>query len=335
MKAGSRPQYIPLSTSEYWLLNACTQPKAAAQTAWEQWRAHCRVETADARSQAMFGLLYLNLIVGLDSPEANLLKGIYKRTWYANQLALAKLHQIYDGLAVNGTPAVVLNDASLVGGHYPDIGCRAIRCIDLLFRAEHWEKGITWLTGEGWKVQPDKSFASATSLSIVSLSGSDNQNLRVWTNPFTAEPQEDTETRTWESARDMELNGKPVLTLGPVEQILSLSADARRVAKPPLFVVTDAMVLLQSLTCRSDWTRLVWRAQRYEHILPLRNMLAFLQAAMSAALPSWVLPALHKMAISHGELLQYHRACESLPLRLKSALLRGLRYLRPGKARGG
>jgi hypothetical protein len=79
---------------------------------------------------------------------------------------------------------------------------------------------------------------------------------------------------------------------------------------------------------------LVWQAQRYERILPLRSMLAVLQTRLAAPVPSWVVPALHKMAISHAELLEYHPVCEGLPLQLKSACLRWLLPLMPGPARG-
>jgi hypothetical protein len=64
-------------------------------------------------------------------------------------------------------------------------------------------------------------------------------------------------------------------------------------------------------------------------------MLAFLAATLAVSMPPWVLPALHRMAISHAELLQYHAACESPSLRLKSACLRWLRPWRPGAVRAG
>ena len=202
-------------------------------------------------------------------------------------------------------------------------------------RAKDWERSITSVAEEGWQMQTGKSFASPTSLSIMAFAGSEHRSLRVWTNLFAAEPREDTEDRIWEEGRGIYVNGRSVVILGPVEQLLCLSAEAVRVKEPPLFLYADARLLVQSLIARSDWTRLVWQAQRYEHVLPLRNMLAFLQAKLSIVLPPWVLPALHKMAISHAELLQYYRACESLPLRLKSTCLRWLLPLRRVHVRAG
>jgi hypothetical protein len=333
MKAKLRSGYPHLSTAEGWLLSAATEPGAVARAAWEHWRTRCRLETAPPPSQALFPMLYANLIADVGGPDTTLLKGVYRRTWYGNQLVLAQVKPLLDRLAGQDVGTLLLNDASLVAGHYPDIGYRDIRCIDILVRAKDWNGSITAAAEEGWEVQAGKSFASPTSLSIMTFADSERRSLRVWANLFAAEPREDTEDRIWQEARSTQVNGRSIATLGPVEQLLCLSAEAVRVKEPPLFLYADARLLVQSLTANSDWTRLVWQAQRYEHILPLRNMLAFLQARLSVALPPWVLPALHRMAISHGELLQYHQACESLPLRVKSTCLRWLFPLLPGRAR--
>ena len=325
--------YPHMSNAEGWLLSAATQPGPVARAAWERWRTRCRLETAPPPSQALFPMLYANLIADVGGPETTLLKGVYRRTWYGNQLVLAQVKPLLNRLAAQDVATLLLNDASLVAGHYPDIGYRDIRCIDLLVRARDWNRSITAAAEEGWETQPGKSFASPVSLSIMTFAGSENRSLRIWTNLFLAEPREDTEDRIWQEGRSIQINGRSILTLGPVEQLLCLSAEAVRSGKPPLFLYADARLLVQSLPARSDWTRLVWQAQRYEHILPLRNMLEFLRSRLDVALPAWVLPSLHKMAISHGELLQYHQVCESLPLRLKSTCLRWLLPLLPGRAR--
>lgn len=333
MKSWPRSVYPRLPIEHIWLLGASTQAGSGAMAAWESWQEHCQVETADLQSQGLFGMLYANLIAGLGAPDSSVLKGVYKRNWYANQLALAQLMALLDRAAASGIRAIVLNDVPLVAGQYPDIGYRAIRCIDLLVRRGDWSNSLSLASGGGWQEQHSKSFGSPGALSICSFSGPGDSNLRIWTNLFVAEPLEDTEERTWHEARSFELNGREVLSLGPVEQLLCLSADVLRDTDPPLHLYADARVLLALLASTSDWVRLAWQAQRYECVLPLRNLLAFLQENLSVKLPPWVLPALHKMAISHFELLQYHDACDSLPLQFKSACLRALRSLRRGASR--
>jgi hypothetical protein len=317
------------------LLNASTQSQSIAEIAWEKWRACRDIDTADANSQALFAMLYANLVANLGGPEVNLLKGTYKRTWYENQLKLSQLQPLLDRFNEFDIAAVLMNDVSLVSGYYPDIGYRTIRCADMMVHVEDLEKSIKVATGIGWQRQRNKSFTSPDFLSIASFLGPQKTRMRIWTNLFMADPQQETETRIWEAAQPSEILNHSVLTLGPVEQLLCLSADTFREKEPPLFRFADARLLLGSLKSTADWTRLVWQAQRYEHILPLRNMLAFLDEALAVSAPPWVLPALHKMAISHSELLQFHQACESVTLRLKSACLRWLSPFRTGAARGG
>jgi Uncharacterised nucleotidyltransferase len=332
MKAKIRSSHPHFTPAEDWLLSAATQPTPVARAAWQRWRTRFRVETAGEPCQALFAMLYANVIADLGGPDTSVLKGVYRRTWYGNQLVFARLKPFLDHLASQDVAPILMNDAALVAGHYPDIGYRDIRCIDILVRGKDWGRSIAAAGAEGWQAEPQKSFESPTSLSIMAFAGSEGRTLRVWANLFAAEPREDTEDRIWQAARCIRVTGRSILTLGPVEQLLCLSAEAVRLREPPLFLYADAGLLAQSLSAQSDWTRLVWQAQRYEHVLPLRNMLAFLQAKLSIGVPSWVLPALHKMAISHGELLQYYQACDSPSLRLKSTCLRWLSPLRRGHA---
>ncbi len=333
MKANIRSSYPNLSTAERCLLSAATQSRTIAQAAWEQWLTRCRLETAEPKSQALFGMVYANLISDLGGQDAALLKGIYRQIWYANQLMLRQLRPLLDRLAADGIPVLLLNDAALVTRYYPDIGYRAIRCLDILVHGEDWNRSAVAASEEGWQAEQNKSFGVRRSLSAMAFSGPESRSIRIWANLFSAEPQEDTEARIWQEARSVRINDHSIFTLGPAEQLLFSSAEVFRNQEPPLFLYADARLLLQSLTSDSDWVRLIWQAQRFEHILPLRNMLAFLQETLSAALPAWVLPALHKMAISHAELLQYYQACESPQLRLKSRCLRWLVPLLPGETR--
>jgi hypothetical protein len=142
-------------------------------------------------------MVYANLVADLGGPDSTLLKGVYRQTWYANQLALHQLRPLLDRFAADGVSALLLNDASIVAGYYPDIGCRAIRCIDILVHGEDWDRSIASASEEGWQAQRSKSFGSLGSLSAMAFSGPECRSMRIWTNLFTAAPQEDTDARIW------------------------------------------------------------------------------------------------------------------------------------------
>ncbi|MEZ5735856.1 MAG: nucleotidyltransferase family protein [Novosphingobium sp.] len=326
--------YFRLSSDERQLLLAATQRQPVARQAWEQWIADNRLETAGLSSQALFGPLYANIPADLSVSDTTILRGVYKRTWYANQVALSRIQPLLARMAAAAVPAVLLYDACLALGYYADVGHRPINCVDISVPASAWNTSIDAAIDDGWQAREDKSFVSASSLSCMVFAGPMDASLRIWVNLFIARPQEATEAQVLRETRPVEFKGQSISILGPVEQLLCLSADVFRADKLRLSSCVDAYVLARSIGSETDWNRLVAQAQRFEHILPLRNILSFLETELALELPAWVLPELRRMAISHGELIRYRQACETLPLKIKAACRRWLGPMFTGAARG-
>lgn len=322
-----------LSSDERALLAAATQSRDVARVAWEQWKGTSRLETAGPRSQPLFGQLYANVVGDREDPETALLRGVYKRTWYANQVLLGRLQSLASGLTREGVSPVVLNDAALALGYYADLGHRAIDCLDVVVPAASFERSLAVAAEEGWRLDADASFGTPTSLSIAAFAGRKEGSLRIWATLFAAQPRHDTEARLWGDARALELNGRTFHVLGAGEQLLCTSAEAVRQPEVTLSRYADACLVARTIVSDDEWAGVVWKAQRYEHVLPLRNMLRFLERNVSLALPQWLLPELGRLAISHGELLQYRRACDTPALKAKAAVLRMLRTRSAGSSR--
>jgi hypothetical protein len=66
----------------------------------------------------------------------------------------------------------------------------------------------------------------------------------------------------------------------------------------------------------------VTQTQRYQLIIPLRQMLTLLERILPIEYPSWVLPSLSKMPIGYHELRNYHLFPDNLLLNLKALLIR-------------
>lgn len=323
-----------LPSDERALLMAATQSRDVARAAWEQWKGISRLETVGPRSQAIFGQVYANVVGDLEGPETMLLRGVYKRTWYANQVLLGRVQPLVGRLTREGASPILLNDAALALAYYTDLGHRTIDCLDVLVPAASWRGSLAAATDEGWRFDENLSFGCPGSLSIATFAGRQEGTLRIWADLFAARPQHDTEARLWRAARSLEVNGQTFHVLGAEEQLLSTSADAFRKREVPLSRYADAALVAHAITSEHDWARVVWKAQRYEHILPLRSMLRFLERNVSIALPAWLLPELRRLPISHGELLQYRPACDTVGLKVKAVLLRVLRTPRAGSLRG-
>lgn len=319
----------PLPQADWLLLNAAAQPGDAGCTAWNEWLALNSLESAGPAAQPLFGMVYANLGAERVGRQGNLLKGVYKRNRYVNQMTLAQAGSLLDRLAAQGAPAVLLHDTALLAAYYPDLGCRTSRCIDLLLRREHRAVGAEAARAEGWEARPEQSFGSPRALSADLFAAPGRRSLRIWSNLFAAEPLEDAESRSFGGARNIAVDGRDFAVAGPVEVLLCMAADAYRGKTVPLHTYLDAFWLVGAFENGEDWIRLVWQAQRYEHVLPLRSLLSVIETVAPGATPAWVLPGLRKMAISYSELLQFRHACDSRGLQLKSAGLRWYRRLRP------
>lgn len=232
-----------LSSDERALLMAATQPGDTARTAWEQWKGTGRLATAGPRSQALFGQLYANVVGDLEGPETTLLRGVYKRTWYANQVLLGRMQSLASRLAEEGVSPLLLNDEALALGYYVDLGHRTIECLDLLVPAASWEHGLAAARSDGWRLDDDTSFGPPTGLSIATFTSRQNGSLRIWTNLFAAQPRHDTEARLWHEARSLEVHGRTVRLLGAEEPLLCTSAEAVCGREVPLSRYADAALV--------------------------------------------------------------------------------------------
>lgn len=319
----------PLPPADWLLLSAAALAGDAGLTAWNEWQVKNPLESAGPGVQPLLGTVYANLGPERVGRQANLLKGVYKRNRYLNQVTLTQAGALLDRLSAQGVPALLLHDTALLAAYCPDLGCRPSRCIDLLLRREHRAVAAEAAHAEGWEARPEQSFGSLSTFSAQLFAAPGRRSLRIWSNLFAAEPLEDTESRSFRGARSVAVGSRDFAVAGPVEMLLCVAADAYRGKAVPLHTYLDAMWLVGAFENDEDWIRLVWQAQRYEHILPLRSLLSVIGAVAPGTTPAWVLPGLRKMAIAYSELLQFRRACDSRGLQLKSAGLRWYRRLRP------
>src|SRR5207237_7629349 len=89
--ARRRPDAWPTREQER-LLRAALLRGPLALEAWDEWKAGADMDPLDAGSYRLLPQLYRNLHrQGVDEPVLVLFRGIYRRTWYENQL---RFHQL-------------------------------------------------------------------------------------------------------------------------------------------------------------------------------------------------------------------------------------------------
>jgi hypothetical protein len=131
----ARPGRVWPTREQALLLRAALGDGDEAQVAWEAWRAATDFDRLDGGSYRLLPLLYRNLErlgVGEEGTDLGRLRGIYRRTWYKNRIAIAHLAGLIGHLDAAGIPTMVLKGAALTTLYYRDHGGRAMEDCDLL-----------------------------------------------------------------------------------------------------------------------------------------------------------------------------------------------------------
>ncbi|MEH2009597.1 nucleotidyltransferase family protein [Nostoc sp.] len=287
-----------LTPAQELLLQASLLKEKAALTAWEQWQSSVDIEVLDAESNVLLPQLYQNLLAhGVEHPHMARLKGIYRRNWYANQLRLKHLKNLLSHLKDGGIEAIVLGQAAL----YP---CQAenSRPIDnfhLLIRSDQLDGAIDQLSGLNWQT------ANPVNKTLIYLHNHQQYSLYLQSHLFWAIPQDHTDEQVWHYATT-DFCDRAGWRLSPTDQFLDGCARTFFKSRSrQIYGIADAMISIINAGSDLDWMRLITQAQRYQMILPVRNMLILLQQVLHFSAPSWVLPAIFQMPIAEAEWLNY------------------------------
>ncbi|MTJ50063.1 nucleotidyltransferase family protein [Dolichospermum sp. UHCC 0259] len=312
------------------LLQAAILPEQTALNAWRKWRDSVDIETLDPQSHHLLSTLYPNLLRhGVEDAQMSRLKGVYRRTWYVNQLLARSFVQVLHRLQEEEISPLVIGEMGLVSTIYPDYGYRPLYRLDLLVPYSQTLAAINTLEELGWtnsyRPQPGDRFGKNPLPLWRVTSPNDPLCVPIYLHNhlFSAKPQSYTDEKLWTDAISTEIGNFPAIVLSPIDQLLHLSLQNNREGKQrPIYWLADASLLVQALSEESDWVKLVTQAQRYEIVLPLRYLLKELGEVLNLSFPDWVLPSLNQMAIAYSELLEYNLAGDRKLLLLKAQLLR-------------
>lgn len=315
--------YKPTDAQEL-LLQAALLEGQPALTAWEQWQSLVDIENLDASSYSLLPSLYQNLLRHpVEDAHMARLKGVYRRTWYANQLRLSQIRSVLMALAAVEVTPILLGDAALSPDH---TDCnRPIHSFALLLRLTDMEATVQTLNSLKWHPVDGDSAGGQGALPLR-FQDDRQQLLSVQGHLFWAIPQSDTDELVWQYAiPNLHMAG---LLLSPADQLLYLcSTTFCRDRGDPLRGIADALILMRQSGDTLDWNRFVSQAQRYQMIIPVRNMLMLLKHSLQCPAPKWVIPALSQMPIAQTEWLQYQIWAGNRRLLAQSACFRLIRPL--------
>lgn len=316
------PEIIYPTEQQKLLLKAALLPQEDALKAWNQWYPSAEINSLDSDSNQLLALLYRNFSQSnIELANQDKLKGIYRHNWTNNQIKLPGFFSILEQLSQAGIEAIHLNTPTLVYCYYKDYGSRPINSFSLMIKPADFLKVSNVLSSLGWQSQQNELAIEDNSV-VNKIFYKDNLLLYLLSRIFWAIPQDHTDNQIWQQAKKIKVDNYQIYLISPTDQFLVLCLQAHYNPIPALIHwLTDCMIILQSAETEIDWVRLVTQAQRYQLILPLRNMLSFLNHLLGISIPDWVFPSLYTMPISDHELVTYYVPPGNKLLKLKSLLL--------------
>lgn len=322
-------------TSEHeLLLRAALQQGKDATDAWDQWKTTVDIEDLDPESYRLLPLLYRNLSVhGIEDSEMVRLKGVYRRRWYENQLLVSKITALLHSFQDAGIKTLILKDVALLLHYYQDDGLHAIDTLDICVRWEDGNAAIGLLNKLGWMLKekvPDKVISKLSVISFVDESG---KILNLYRHIYWYAEQVETNFGT--GAIVTQIKDLSTYVLNPTYQLIQLCHQGTIWhLVPPIRLVADGMIIINSFSGSIDWDVLVADAEKYRLILPLQKMVAILSELLLVPIPDAIIAKVRDLKPSAFELIEYQvSAGKPLPV-IKTFIMRYSQYLKSVQSTG-
>lgn len=273
----------------------------------------------EAEGQRIMPLLYQRLLAGqqlhrLPQAAAQALHLAFHRQWGRNVVRLQTLEHVLALLAGAGIRPIVLKGAGLVLTVYDELAVRPIGDVDLLVAREEFRPALQHLQASGGIVTHDEPFDGAyevvthhvalifpaVSQVVVELH---HQWLSLPARQASLVALPDLRAR----AQTVQAGGRPVDVLGTEDQVLHLCGHLaiHSAVMQRLIWYYDVDQVIRRAGPRLDWEAVTALAQRYQMVLPLRDVLAAVVEAFATPVPEQVQIKLAGLAVSDAERQRY------------------------------
>lgn len=302
-----RPDSWPTRQQECLLRAALLQGRPALE-AWEAWKAEANIAHVDAGSYRLLPLLYRALSrQRVGDPVLGILRGVYRRVWYDNQLLFHRVADVLRSFRENAIDVAVLKGAALAVLHYRDWGLRPMDDIDLLVRPRQLPNAVGVLTAAGFAPAPGIDGPQSRGFYDAQRRGID-LHWRV----FPENPRTVSDESFWDGSVPITIHGVPACALNASDQLLHVCAHGVPWNfAPTIRWVADAMMILSDEDATLDWERLLAQARARRLTLPLRDALCYLKEAFDAPVPESVIQTLRGVRTSVAERLAYAASTRS------------------------
>ncbi|RPI71217.1 MAG: hypothetical protein EHM47_10720 [Ignavibacteriales bacterium] len=280
-----------------------------AIAAWKEWKGIIDFDKIDPGSYRLLPLLYNNLIKNeVKDKKLDMLKGIYRRTWFENQILSYQVVKILDIFNNSGIKTLVLKGIALINIYYRDYGLRPMSDIDILIPTEKAADAFIILKKLGWSASeyksPEKIMSIIHSCDLTDSTGTHHVDLH-W-HLFIECCQQNADDDFWEGGIKKKIKDVPTHVLNQADQLLHTCVHGMKWSIiPPFRWVADAMIIINSSQNRIDWNRLISQAKKRRLSVPLRYALEYLHKTFNADIPTEVLKNIRKVPTTKIERIEF------------------------------
>lgn len=281
------------------LLRACLGTGESAIAAWREWQGRIALDDIDYASLRLIPLLSHQLRqAGVEHPDLGRYRGIYRKSWYENQVLFRLAAQVTQLCQAAGIPVLVLKGVPLAHFYYAETALRPMTDFDFLVRPHQAEAARVALQGAGWILTSNQHpVRGSKEWSFTHPDGGTiDLHWRLGATSFAR----DAEDAYWRDAEKFSLNGIATLTLCPTDHFFHAcvhGVPANWMA--PFRWMTDAMMILRKREI--DWDRLLALAQSHRVTFLLRHALHYLRTQLDAPIPDEILERIALLPIEPWE----------------------------------
>lgn len=279
------------------LLEACLGKGATAVRAWSEWCEAVDIEHSevDGGSFRLLPLAYRNLVrQSCEHPLMPRLKGLFRKSWFENQIQLRAASAAVGRLDDAGIPSLMLKGIALALSCYEDPGERPMEDFDLLVPARHARAALDVLVGNGWKTEYSDGLQVTDAIIAVrhgqNFSGPGGEKLDLHWHVLQECVALDADEPFWEEAVPLVIGGRQTRMLSTEDQVLHVCAHGVEWnAVPPVRWVADVVTLLRSAGHGFLWDRLVTQSRRCRLAFRVGTALKLLKEQQWVEVPEEVL----------------------------------------------
>lgn len=289
------------------LLDAALEGEARALPAWAAWQRRSDRDAIDSGALRLLPLVYRNLTrLGVDGASLGRVRGLYRQTWYRNQLIVSHLATVIGELDRAGVDTLALKGTPLALAYYRDLAARPMADADLLVPAARARDVWDVVTRAGWTPVEERGDWPPRFTGSRAFRNALGLEMDLHTHVLHDCLYDGADDDFWAAARTMRVGGVETRALSAADQLLHVIVHGfRRSTVAPVRWVADTAVVVRESGPDLDWVRLVEQARRRRLSRIVGAALAYVRQRFDVPIPAEPVAALQAESAGWTERLEH------------------------------